>query len=239
MNSTKIAVITDTHGNLPALKAALTAIQGEHCDAIYHLGDAIGIGPSPAECADLIFDTPNLTCILGNHEQYYLQGILPKKLTPMSTGETQQHKWIHQQLGEHRKSQISKWKQIIDRDIQGVKVRFQHYGFSNNGQSYARIIREPKISDLDQIFDGIEANVVFFGHAHEATDITGERHYVNPGSLGCNRKAVAKYTVAEFQNGKMNCFHREIPYDDTELFTVFEKRNMPNRNIVYALCEID
>lgn len=54
MPPTKIAIFTDTYGNLPALQAALTAIQAEHSDAIYHLGDAIGIGPFPAECLDII-----------------------------------------------------------------------------------------------------------------------------------------------------------------------------------------
>ena len=45
----KIAVLTDVHGNLPALQVALRAIRREGADAIFHTGDAIGIGPFPAE----------------------------------------------------------------------------------------------------------------------------------------------------------------------------------------------
>jgi predicted phosphodiesterase len=41
----KIAVITDTHANLPALKTALNAIHAEGCDLIYHVGDAIALEP--------------------------------------------------------------------------------------------------------------------------------------------------------------------------------------------------
>jgi hypothetical protein len=41
----KIAVIADAHANLSALKAALEAIRLEDCDFIFHMGDAIAIGP--------------------------------------------------------------------------------------------------------------------------------------------------------------------------------------------------
>ena len=48
----KIAVLTDAHGNLPALEAALAAIRVMGCDVVYHTGDAVGIGPYPAECVE-------------------------------------------------------------------------------------------------------------------------------------------------------------------------------------------
>ena len=54
----KIAILTDVHGNLPALQVALRAIRREGADAIFHTGDAIGIGPFPAECLELLLSTP-------------------------------------------------------------------------------------------------------------------------------------------------------------------------------------
>ncbi len=50
----KIAVITDAHGNLPALQVALNKVVEEGGDAVYHTGDAIAIGPFPNECLDLL-----------------------------------------------------------------------------------------------------------------------------------------------------------------------------------------
>jgi protein phosphatase len=55
----KIAVMTDVHANLPALAAALDAIRREGCEALFHTGDAIGIGPYPAECLDLLLNASN------------------------------------------------------------------------------------------------------------------------------------------------------------------------------------
>ena len=54
----KIAVLTDVHGNLPALQAALSVLRREDADAIFHTGDAIGIGPFPAECLELLLARP-------------------------------------------------------------------------------------------------------------------------------------------------------------------------------------
>ena len=61
----KLAVLTDAHGNLPALEAALGAIRAEGCDAIYHTGDAIGIGPYPAETLDCLLNTPSLYFVMA------------------------------------------------------------------------------------------------------------------------------------------------------------------------------
>ena len=46
---TGIGVIADSHANLPATRAALDALEGMECDEVIHVGDAVGIGPHPAE----------------------------------------------------------------------------------------------------------------------------------------------------------------------------------------------
>jgi predicted phosphodiesterase len=56
----RIAVITDAHAYLPALGAALTAIRADGPDAVYHTGDAIGIGPFPAETLDRLLHESGL-----------------------------------------------------------------------------------------------------------------------------------------------------------------------------------
>ena len=41
----RVAVITDIHGNLPALQAALARIEEIGIDALYCGGDLVGYGP--------------------------------------------------------------------------------------------------------------------------------------------------------------------------------------------------
>jgi len=104
----KIAVITDVHANLPALNAALKAIDAEAWDAIFHLGDAIAIGPHPAECLDLMLGASNLTCISGNHDLYFVNGLPDPQPDWMGDGEVRHQPWTHEQLGSQRKSLIAR-----------------------------------------------------------------------------------------------------------------------------------
>ena len=48
----KLAVISDIHGNLPALNAVLADIQFHGVDQIVNLGDIVSGGLFPAETAD-------------------------------------------------------------------------------------------------------------------------------------------------------------------------------------------
>lgn len=50
----KIAVISDVHGNLEALKKVLSDIETRGIKKIICLGDVIGKGTHPHECLDLI-----------------------------------------------------------------------------------------------------------------------------------------------------------------------------------------
>ena len=71
----RIVIISDVHANLPALEAALATIDAAGYDAIYHLGDAITIGPFPAECLDLLLDTSHMRFLMGNHDAWFAHGL--------------------------------------------------------------------------------------------------------------------------------------------------------------------
>ncbi len=62
-----IAILSDIHGNLEALRAVLDDIRRHNVEAIYCLGDVVGYGPEPRACLDLALDF-NVT-LLGNHDQ--------------------------------------------------------------------------------------------------------------------------------------------------------------------------
>ncbi len=52
----RIAVFSDIHGNLDALEAIYNDIESEGISEIYHLGDAIAIGPEPKATLDFLLD---------------------------------------------------------------------------------------------------------------------------------------------------------------------------------------
>lgn len=64
----KRAIISDVHGNLEALEAVLADIDRQGVDGVICLGDIVGYGPNPCECAKLVRDRCSVV-ILGNHDQ--------------------------------------------------------------------------------------------------------------------------------------------------------------------------
>ncbi len=63
----RLGIFSDIHANLEALSAVLEAYRTESIDVFYCLGDTVGYGGSPNECADLVRSVAKKT-ILGNHD---------------------------------------------------------------------------------------------------------------------------------------------------------------------------
>lgn len=65
---TSYAVISDIHANLEAFEAVLKELKKEKLDAILFLGDAVGYGPNPNECIELLRQKTSIM-IAGNHDR--------------------------------------------------------------------------------------------------------------------------------------------------------------------------
>jgi diadenosine tetraphosphatase ApaH/serine/threonine PP2A family protein phosphatase len=63
----RIGIFSDVHANIEALSAVMAAFTNESIDQFYCLGDVVGYGASPNECADIVRDVTAAT-ILGNHD---------------------------------------------------------------------------------------------------------------------------------------------------------------------------
>jgi diadenosine tetraphosphatase ApaH/serine/threonine PP2A family protein phosphatase len=63
----RLGIFSDVHANLEALLAVVEALRRERVDVHYCLGDVVGYGASPNECADIIRRIAKVT-ILGNHD---------------------------------------------------------------------------------------------------------------------------------------------------------------------------
>jgi predicted phosphodiesterase len=71
----KLAFISDVHGNLPALETCLAAIEAQHCDALYCLGDTFGYFTDGVECYTRL-KRAGAQMMIGNHEAMMLE-LLP------------------------------------------------------------------------------------------------------------------------------------------------------------------
>lgn len=232
----KIAVLTDVHGNLPALQVALRAIRREGADAIFHTGDAIGIGPFPAECLELLMSTSGVNLICGNHDAWFSTG-LPEPQPPwMSDGELKHHQWVHSCLDPSLRSTVREWPYLIQDVYEGVRISFLHYGLTESQVDFRPIVHNPRPVDLDKVFADIKSDLVFYGHKHSPSDLVGTARYVNPGSLGCYSEPIARFAILKCTGRSYELKIRHVPYDDSALFQQFESRDVPDRHFIYKAC---
>ena len=68
----RYAIISDIHGNLPALQKVLARLTSSSIDSYLCLGDIVGYGAQPNECCAIIQEL-DAVCIRGNHEEGVLR----------------------------------------------------------------------------------------------------------------------------------------------------------------------
>jgi putative phosphoesterase len=228
----RIAVITDAHANLPALEAALRAIRREGCDLIVHTGDALAIGPYPAECLDLLLGTRDIRLVMGNHESWFVDGLPEPQPAWMSDGEREHQEWMHAQIDPQLRSVVAQWPYALECESGGVLITFVHYALAPCSRDFIPPTRHPTPSDLDRMFAHHGTALIFYGHDHSASDAEGRARYVNPGSLGCCSEPVARYCIADMRQGSYTISHHAVTYDDGALPGAFEERRVPARDFI-------
>src|SRR5262245_43284381 len=64
----RMAIISDVHSNLEALRATLDDISTQGTERILCLGDIVGYNTDPAECIALLQEY-GAVCVAGNHDR--------------------------------------------------------------------------------------------------------------------------------------------------------------------------
>ena len=227
----KIVVFTDTHANLPALKALDREIRREGYDAAFHTGDAVGLGPWPAETIELLGEIPRLSLLTGNHDAWMCTGL------PQGSAHwlEEHYAWLSDQISRKHINVAAAWPLLTEHEFEGVRAAFVHYALSSCGRQVSfQPMSEPITSDLDALLGRHSSLLVFHGHRHKASDLKGKVRYVNPGSLGCWHKPAARYAIARFHKGKASIQHKAVPYDEAELLEGFAAQKVPDYKCILS-----
>jgi predicted phosphodiesterase len=117
----RVAVLADAHANLTALSTALGEIDRRGVDLIIHAGDAVGMGPFPAECLDLLISR-QIMCVLGNHDEWLAFGLPTPQPAWMSDDERVHQEWTHAQVSTHARGIVRSWPYEFRTDMEGVDL---------------------------------------------------------------------------------------------------------------------
>jgi predicted phosphodiesterase len=183
-STSRVAALYDIHGNLPALEAALDAVEEAGAETIVVGGD-VALGPMARETTDrLIALGARAHYVRGNCDRLVVDAFdgrpLPARLPP-SVRETVE--WTAAQLGRHHRDFLASFEQTIALAVGGLGgVLFCHATPRSDEEIVT--VRTPA-ERLRPALDGVTQPLVVCGHTHMQFDRTVDGvRLVNAGSVG-------------------------------------------------------
>ena len=163
---TRIAFVSDVHGDVHALRDALRLIDEMRISVIVCLGDVIDYGCFPDETLALLAER-EIPTLRGNHDRWALGN------KSMGTNVSDLTLAARRSL----KTTVPSWSAAVE----GVRVAAYH---ARPGNDMHGIAPDASADELHTVLAAAAADVVVCGHTHKAMDLRlGERMVVNPGAL--------------------------------------------------------
>ncbi|TMV52351.1 metallophosphoesterase family protein [Paenibacillus mesophilus] len=232
----KIAIITDVHGNYPALQTAISQIDhAGDIERIYCLGDMIGIGPDTNEVLELLTARNDVSFVTGNHELAVLHILDGNGCLEGHESAFEHHKWIADRLDSRFLPFLRALPLQQTMRMEGVTMLLTHYHLQADGR-YRMIDPDPSGEKLDSLYDAAPYKLVCFGHHHPLHHFrTNERTYLNPGALGCNDKPLTRYGIVTVVSGEAVVEVKEVEYDNRAFLRSYYKLDVPDKEFIFKV----
>jgi len=241
----RIAIISDIHGNLPALKAVLAKIDGIGVDFIACAGDIAGYGPWVNECIALVRDRCRYV-VMGNHEFGLLQ-----VNEDFEDDKVLQSFYNSEALAALRYTalRVSNGELEWIQNLPGLVV-FDEVSLTMTHGGFIPPYFDDYILTLDDAMNQIKninttvgvvgnshmvgvfiAGYAFADSGHYFFDV-GERFVVNAGSVGQPRdgNSLSSFVVLNEVDGCYKVELHRVYYNVEETFEQIIKEGLPTRN---------
>lgn len=226
-----IALISDIHGNLEALRAVMDDIAAQGIATIINMGDVVGYGPNPEACIDIIAERCAIN-LCGNHDYAVLhdaEGFNPVAKAAVDFVRAR----MEPKEGEADPDKARRWAFLQD-----LEPIYEGEGFEAMHASPRQPITEyilpsdPEMDPykLENIFGAMNRPLAFVGHTHfpgvieESSDyfimpqtfeggyrLNGRTAIVNVGSVGQPRDRDVRSCYVAFDGERVTW--RRVAYD--------------------------
>lgn len=220
----KIAIFSDIHGNLQALKSIFKDIERENVDEIICLGDVISFGPSSKDCLDFVI-SKNIKMVLGNHEIYQV-----RYLENLNESCKRQSDIVKKELDEEELKYLKKLPLKIEIMIDGTLFIFVHYPIKNEKEKYPFYgLSLSKTINFKEVLKNVDSDYTFFGHCHDTFEMNIDSHYYYCiGSSGCTKGNMTFYTILTVDKKNVLIEKRYLTYNRKKFEKTFEKSEFKN-----------
>ena len=255
----KIAIISDVHGNITALRAVIKDIESRNVDKLFCLGDSV-----LKSCnSDLVIDLLREKCdviLKGNCDEAITRPNIPKGKF-----------WTRDLIGEERASFIYNLPVSYEFYMSGYLIRLFHaspfgldYVFNPMFSNENTIYSATEIHNAMDLFENTDfigktksdpiPDIVGYGHIHTPNIVRIRNKTIfNPGSVGMpiemmndnfNDKTnkfstLASYIILEgtLDSKELSSISFNLirlPYDIEEEVTLLEKSSLPSKDKLIA-----
>lgn len=181
----RIAIISDIHGNLEALKSVLDDIKERNINRIFCLGDIIAKGTHQQECVDLVKENCEVI-IKGNCDEYFTSDI---DLLTKTQSEVDRLIWNKNKLDEKARKYLSNLPYCYEFYMSGRFVRLVHAHPEKIDKFAGNIDKIDRLYELflpsSNTISDKKADILIYGHIHTPyVQKIYNRMIINVGSVG-------------------------------------------------------
>ena len=212
---TRIAVLADIHGNLPAFEAALKHVSQQKVDQIILAGDIVNGAPDSKACWNLAL---SLGCpiLSGNQERYVAHFGTPKASPLWSMEQFAPIHWTVAQLSEQDR-QCMEQLPLNLRLPEAPDLFFVHATERDDHDTVASHTPEHA---LHEMFPTAQERYIIRAHNHFGQVRVWDKGFiVTAGSVGLplDGNPTAQYLLLDQKHNGWNIQHQSVPYplDDT------------------------
>jgi putative phosphoesterase len=231
----RIALIGDTHGNLPALEAVLEHARQKGSEAIWNLGDAVGYGAFPDEVVKELWHRDALS-ILGNYDRKVL------KVNERGEGNSA-HKnpskllafqWAYDHLSKESRSYLHALPE------QRLVPQGDGYVLMTHGSPLSRNEHLTPYTPEDRLrglTHTTRARIILCAHSHQPfTRRVDGVWFINPGSVGRpdDGDPRASYAILSLSGGQLLVDHYRIEYDVARAADALQAAQLPEEFVLMA-----
>lgn len=215
----EIGIVSDIHGNLPALEAVKNELDSKSVEQIVCLGDTIGYNPWPRECLEVVHDWADIL-LQGNHDRDVVD---PDRYL----GHEMPYEGLVYAKSELTQSQIEWLQSLPEKTVEqfGEVSYMLVHSHPEQTDKYVRPGGFPRMRPFLN-----EESGCFLGHTHvQHKAVIDGKLILNPGSVGQPRDndSRAAYAVVDTENNSATL--NRVSYDIDRVIEEVNRAGLPER----------
>jgi len=230
----RIAVLSDIHGNLPALEAVLDALKPY--DAVWQLGDIVGYGPEPDEVVVRLREIGALG-VRGNHDAAALGG---PEIESFNVDARNAMLWTRATISDETRTWLGSlpdrlereaftlvhgsprdpiWEYVTSTPVARAGIAAMETPGGLHGHTHIPIAYLEDDGRLETMSPGSGSRLVF----------EGRRVLLNPGSVGQPRDGIPAASWLLLDTGEGSATWRRTAYDVASVQAAMSRFSLPER----------